>query len=130
MTQEAAGWYSDPTKVYMYRYWNGTQWTDQVSSGGTASADPTPMDPSAAAVPPAPGSAATTPPQPAAAPVPAVQVTQSSGSSFGTIIGVLLAVVAIIVIIVLVMNNSGGDSTTSTTGAPQTTEAPAETVAP
>jgi hypothetical protein len=127
MSQQAAGWYSDPTKVYMYRYWNGTQWSDQVSSGGTASADPNQMDPSAVSVPPAPGSEAKSPPQPSAAPAPAVQVTQSSGSSFGTIIGVLLAVVAIVVIIALVMNNSGGDSTTSTTAAPQ---APATTVAP
>lgn len=130
MSQQAAGWYSDPTKVYMYRYWNGAQWSDQVSSGGTASADPTPMDPSVVGVPPAPGSEAKTPPQPAVAPAPAVQVTQSSGSSFGTIIGVLLAVVAIVVIVVFLMNSSGDDSSTSTTGAPATTEAPATTVAP
>jgi len=130
MSQQAAGWYADPTKVYMYRYWNGTQWSDQVSSGGTASADPNPMDPSVVTVPPAPGSEAKTPPQPTAAPAPAVQVTQSSGSSFGTIIGVLLAVVAIVVIVVLLVNNSGDDSSTPTTGATPTTQAPATTVAP
>lgn len=127
MTQQPAGWYSDPTKVFMYRYWNGTQWSDQVSSGGTASADPNPMDPAVVTVPPAPGSAAQSPPQ--AAPAPAqIQVTQKSGSAFGTIIGVLLVIVVVVVIFVLIANNSGDDSSTPTTGAPVTTEAPATTV--
>ena len=112
----------------MYRYWNGTQWADQVSSGTTNSTDPTPMDPSAAATPPAPSTAAPTPSQPATAPT--VQVTQKSGSGFGAIVGVILAIVAIGVLIVVLMSNSGDDSSTPTTAAPATTEAPATTTAP
>jgi hypothetical protein len=129
MTQQPSGWYSDPTKVYKYRYWNATQWTNQVSSGGTATTDANAMDPSAVTVPPAPGSAAQTPPQAAPA-APAVQVTQKSGSAFGTAIGVILAIVAIVILIVVLANNSGdGSSSTPTTGAPAPTEAPATTVA-
>lgn len=128
MTQQPSGWYSDPTNVYMYRYWNGTQWTTQVSSGGTATTDPNAMDPSAVTVPPAPGSAAQAPPA-APPPAPAVQVTQKSGSAFGTVIGVIVAIVAIVILIVVLANNSGdGSSSTPTTGAPATTEAPATTV--
>ncbi|MFV9673203.1 MAG: DUF2510 domain-containing protein [Acidimicrobiia bacterium] len=128
MTEQQAGWYDDPTNRYMYRYWNGAQWVDQVSSGTTNSTDPTPMDPSAAATPPAPGTAAPTPSQPATAPT--VQVTQKGGMGFGAILGVILAVVAIGVLIVVLMNNSGDDSSTPTTAAPATTEAPATTTAP
>ncbi len=128
MTEQPAGWYDDPTSRYMYRYWNGTQWADQVGSGTTNSTDPTPVDPAASATPPAPGTAAPTPSQPAAAPT--VQVTQRSGMGFGAVIGVLLAIAAIVVLVVVLMNNSGGDSSTPTTGAPATTEAPATTTAP
>ena len=71
MTQQSSGWYDDPTNQYMYRYWNGTQWSDQVSSGGMTSTDTIAMDRSAAAVPPAPGSEA---PNPSQAAVPTVQV--------------------------------------------------------
>lgn len=128
MREQLAGWYDDPTNRYMYRYWNGAQWVDQVSSGTANSTDPTPMDPTAATTPPAPNTEAPTPSQPATAPT--VQVTQKSGSSFGVIIGVILAGVAVIVLIAVLMNNSGGDSSTPTTGAPATTEAPATTAAP
>ncbi len=128
MTQQPGGWYTDPTRQYMYRYWNGTQWTNQVSSSGITSTDPNPMDPTAATTPPAPGSEVATPPQ--AAPTPAVQVTQKSGTGIGVIIGVLVAVVAVVVLILVLMNSSGGDSPTSTTGAPDTTKAPVTTEAP
>ncbi|MCL1692232.1 MAG: DUF2510 domain-containing protein [Actinomycetia bacterium] len=127
MAQQPGGWYDDPTNQYMYRYWNGTHWTDQVSSGGATSTDPTAMDSSAATVPPGPGSAAPMPPQTAA---PVVQVTQKSGSAIGVIIGVLVALVAVVVLIVVLMNNSGGDSPTTSIEPPATTEAPATTVAP
>lgn len=125
MAQIAPGWYTDPTRTYSYRYWDGQTWTNQVSSGGTSGSDPNPLDPTIAATPPAPGSEAqTTAPAPAQ---PAVQVTQSSGgSSFGTIIGVILAIIVVVILIAVIANSSGDD--TGTTDAPtQTTEAPAET---
>ena len=123
MAEQKNGWYTDPTGQYSYRYWNGTQWTNQVSSSGTTLNDPNPMDPSAATTPPAPGSEAPTPPQ--AAPASTVQVTQRSGSAFGTIIGVILAVVAIVVLIVVIVALTGNDdSSTSSTVAPVTTQAP------
>jgi hypothetical protein len=132
MAQQPSGWYTDPTSSYVYRYWNGTQWTNQVSSGGTTLIDPNVMDSNALATPPAPGSAAPTAPQPATQPT--VQVTQRSGSGIGTIIGVALAVLAVIVLVLVLVNQSGDGSTdvpgTPTTNAPATTSAPATTVAP
>ena len=128
MTQQPGGWYDDPTNRYMYRYWNGAQWTDQVSSSGNTSTDPTALDPRAVTTPPAPGTEAPSPSQ--AAVVPTVQVTQKSGSGFGTVIGVILAIAAVVVLIIVLVNSSSDDSSTATTGAPATTEAPATTVAP
>lgn len=128
MAQQPGGWYTDPTSQYTYRYWNGTQWTNQVSSSGSTGTDPAAMDPTAVVTPPAPGSEAPTPPQ--APSTPAVQVTQKSGMGVGVIIGILLAVVAVVVLIIVLMNNSGDDSPTSSTNAPVTTEAPATTQAP
>ncbi len=128
MAQQPSGWYNDPTDQYMYRYWNGSQWTDQVSSGGTTSTDPNAMDSSVATVPPGPGTEA--PGAPPATQPQTVEVTQKRGSGFGTVIGVLIAVAAIIVLIVVLMNNSSGDSSTPDTEVPATTEAPATTVAP
>lgn len=128
MAQIAPGWYTDPTRTYSYRYWDGQNWTNQVSSGGTSGSDPNPLDPTIAATPPAPGSEAqTTAPAPPTQPT--VQVSQSSGgSSFGTIIGVILAIIVVVVLIAVIASSSGDD--TSTTDAPtQTTEAPTETTA-
>jgi len=130
MAQQPNGWYNDPTSRYQYRYWNGAQWTTEVSSGGTALTDPNGMEANAINTPPAPGTAAPTPPP--AATQPSVQVTQKSGSAIGTIIGVGLAVLAVIVLIVVLMNQSGDGSTEvpGTTNAPATTSAPATTQAP
>jgi len=125
MTQQQSGWYKDPTSQYMYRYWNGTQWTNQVSSSGTTLNDPNAMDPSAASTPPAPGSEAASPPQADVAPT--VQVTQKSGG-FGTVIAAIVAIVAVVVLIVVLVNLSGDDSPTSDTEVPAT--APVTTVAP
>ena len=125
MTQPPKGWYTDPTSEYMYRYWNGTQWTNQVSSSGTTLNDPNAMDPSAASTPPAPGSEAASPPQADVAPT--VQVTQKSGG-FGTVIAAIVAIVAVVVLIVVLVNLSGDDSPTSDTEVPAT--APVTTVAP
>ncbi len=125
MTPPPKGWYTDPTSQYMYRYWNGTQWTNQVSSSGTTLNDPNAMDPSAASTPPAPGSEAASPPQADVAPT--VQVTQKSGG-FGTVIAAIVAIVAVVVLIVVLVNLSGDDSPTSDTEVPAT--APVTTVAP
>ena len=125
MTQPSKGWYTDPTSEYMYRYWNGAQWTNQVSSSGATLNDPNAMDPSAAATPPAPGSEAASPPQADVAPT--VQVTQKSGG-FGTVIAAIVAIVAVVVLIVVLVNLSGDDSPTSDTEVPAT--APVTTVAP
>ncbi len=127
MAQQPTGWYSDPTSAFMYRYWNGTQWTNQVSSSGATLTDPNAMDPAAVAIPPAPGTEAPRPP--ASTPQPAVQVTQKSGSALGVIFGVVLGITAVIILIVVLVNQSGNDST-ETPGSPVTTEAPATTTAP
>lgn len=36
----APGWQQDPTTRHEYRYWDGFQWTDDVSDGGVTSVDP------------------------------------------------------------------------------------------
>jgi hypothetical protein len=130
VTTTPAGWYSDPTGTYLYRYWNGGQWTDQVSTGGSQSGvDPTPLDPAVATTPPAPGSAAPIAVAPAPAPAPAqptIQVTQSR-SPVGAVVAGVLAVIAIIAIVAIVAN-SGDDSDTTPTDPPAT-EAP-DTSAP
>jgi len=58
MTQ--AGWLSDPTGRFEYRYWDGSQWTENVSRAGQTAADP--LGPP----PPPPGD----PTAPSGAPVP------------------------------------------------------------
>ena len=39
-TAPAAGWHADPMGRHEHRYWDGTQWTDQVSDAGQVSSDP------------------------------------------------------------------------------------------
>lgn len=126
MSGTAAGWYSDPTARYSYRYWSGTAWTEQVSNGSTTAIDPTALAPDVVSMAPAPGTEAA---QPAAAPT--VQVSQSGGGGggVGTLIGVLIGLVIVVVIVAAIVLNSGDDSS-STTDAPVTTEAPATTSAP
>jgi hypothetical protein len=130
MADQTSDWYTDPTGRYQYRYWNGVQWSDQVSNGGPSGTDPNPLDPNIAATPPAPGSRAAAPPQAEpAAPQPAVQVSQSSGGiGFGVILGALLALVAVVVVLVVLLSNS--DDSTTTTEVPDTTSAPVTTEAP
>ncbi|HEX7097097.1 MAG TPA: DUF2510 domain-containing protein [Acidimicrobiales bacterium] len=36
----APGWYPDPTGRHEHRYYNGTEWTEQVSDGGVIGLDP------------------------------------------------------------------------------------------
>ena len=126
MSKLPNGWYTDPTSRYTYRYWNGAQWTTEVSSGGSALTDPNGMDTNMVNTPPAPGTAAPTPPPSATQPT--VQVTQKSGSGFGTIIGIALGVIAVIVLILVLVNQSGGGDTevpgSTVPNAPPTTQAP------
>jgi hypothetical protein len=39
MTDNAPGWQADPTGRHDHRYWDGSQWTDNVSDAGVASTD-------------------------------------------------------------------------------------------
>ena len=39
-TSPPAGWHGDPSGRHELRYWDGSQWTENVSDGGTASTDP------------------------------------------------------------------------------------------
>jgi|GEM_PF-2413539 len=50
---QPAQWYADPTGRHQHRYWDGTQWTDQVADNQVTSTDP-PLMPGAGA-PPATG---------------------------------------------------------------------------
>ena len=63
-----AGWLPDPTGTHQVRYWDGAQWTEHVSDGGTTAVDPLPAD---ASPPPPPVAAPPPPPPPPAAEVPA-----------------------------------------------------------
>ncbi len=60
-----AGWLPDPLGRYEYRYWNGTAWTDQVSTRGSHEADPLGLAPGEGPAPITPVGAA---PQPVGRP--------------------------------------------------------------
>jgi hypothetical protein len=128
---QPAEWYSDPSGRYQYRYWDGSQWTNQVSSGGPSAVDPNPLDVTVINTPPAPGSQAALAQQPEpAAPQPAVQVSQKSGGmGLGVILGALVALVVVIILVAMLMAGSD-DDTTDTTLPTDTTEEPAPTEAP
>src|SRR5204862_1995792 len=40
MTDNPASWQPDPTGKHDHRYWDGTQWTDNVADAGVAATDP------------------------------------------------------------------------------------------
>jgi uncharacterized protein YxjI len=40
MSSTPANWYPDPTRRYEHRYWDGTAWTDHVSTNGITASDP------------------------------------------------------------------------------------------
>ena len=116
----SAGWYRDPTGRFANRYWNGQQWTNQVSGGGVTGIDEPPSE--TLFVPPSPGSASPSAPVP-----PTVQVTQQAPrSSVGTVVAVVLGIIAIVAVLFLFMNQSSDSDSTNTTSPPATTEAPAE----
>src|SRR5688572_22512252 len=66
-----AGWLPDPSGKHDHRYWDGTQWTDNVSDAGVASTDP--FDPTAAAGADATAVDASAAEQPTVADTPAVE---------------------------------------------------------
>ena len=39
-TDDGPGWYSDPGRRYDHRYWDGSEWTEHVSTAGVASTAP------------------------------------------------------------------------------------------
>lgn len=67
MTNIQAGWHPDPAGRHEYRYWDGQQWSDQVSNGGVTASDPLPAAPQPEVTAPEPVAAAA-PVVPAAAP--------------------------------------------------------------
>ena len=124
---QPADWYADPTNRYEYRYWDGSQWTNQVSGRGRGSLDPSPLDPNMVATPPAPGSrpVPVAPMQEPPPPQPAVQVSQkTSGTGLAAFLGALVVAIAIIFLIIALASGSD-DDTTDTTVPAETTEEPA-----
>jgi hypothetical protein len=77
-----AGWLADPTGRHQHRYWDGTNWTDDVADRGATSVDPfSPAPPAQSAPPPtaaAPPPAQAAPPSTAAAPAPLRQAPVSA----------------------------------------------------
>ena len=119
MSTTDPGWYRDPTGRFASRYWDGRQWTNQVSSGGANATDEPPSD--MLFVPPAPGTESV----PVRTPSP-VQITQQAPrSAVGTVIAAVLGIIAVIVVVVVLVNQSGEDDSTSPPSEPTpTTQAP------
>ena len=80
-----ASWLPDPLGRFQYRYWNGTEWTDQVSTNGTQESDPQGIGPS---VNPAPV-VASSGPRPKPAWTTQLQVMVFGGAAF-VVVGSLL----------------------------------------
>ena len=61
MSESAPNWYPDPNRRAEFRYWDGQQWTDHVSTGGVQGTDPAnaPAAPEVQANPVAPASPGT-----------------------------------------------------------------------
>ncbi|MFP4511906.1 MAG: DUF2510 domain-containing protein [Acidimicrobiales bacterium] len=49
MSEQSGSWQPDPFGRHQYRYWDGSQWSDQVSNDGVLSTDPPSADPGGAA---------------------------------------------------------------------------------
>jgi hypothetical protein len=50
MDTHAPGWLPDPLGRYQYRYWDGSEWTDRVSTQGSSEIDPDGVTPTPASV--------------------------------------------------------------------------------
>ncbi|MGH9213374.1 MAG: DUF2510 domain-containing protein [Acidimicrobiales bacterium] len=131
MTTPTPGWLPDPTGRHEYRYWDGSQWCDDVSDGGNTS-----FDPIATATPQASGydqqpasgydqQAASGYGQPASAyggspyaPQSQDGQPRSSGPSTGLLVGlgVLLAVLVVGIVVVVTSGGDDDDSDAETAG--------------
>jgi hypothetical protein len=129
MNAPAPGWNPDPTGRHEYRYWDGGNWTDDVSDNGVTSVDPVAggaVSPGAGGPPIATG--ATTqqyapqaggfPPQEggynpyASGQVPPAQPAKS-GPSTGLIVGLAAVAVAVIVGLAFILTSGGDDDDTA-----------------
>ena len=134
MTDSTPGWQPDPTGKHDHRYWDGSQWTDNVSDAGVAGTDPyeaatapgatdatvadTPVVPAeGAAPPPVPDTTATWPAAPAApAPPPpynpaAPPTSGGDGSKRNLLIGggILAAIVIAVIAFFALGSDDDGD---------------------
>ena len=127
MSDNEAGWQPDPTGKHDHRYWDGSQWTENVSDAGVASTDPydaaeadpaaplgsteptivTPVGDSTDSYPTAPTPPPAAPPYVPPSPVADGGRDGDGGSKRGLVIGgAILAAVAIAVVAFLAL---GGD---------------------
>ena len=132
MSENENGWYLDPSGRHRLRYWNGTQWTDQVNDGNMNFADPIEQD--KAFVPPAPGTKPITQQQPQQQQQPSnisVQTNEPKTGMVGILIGALVIVVLVIALLIVLDSDDSSDDggqtptsqvspTTPTTSAPTT----------
>src|SRR5688500_13738547 len=51
MSEHAPGWHPDPMGRHQHRYWDGTQWTDNVADQGQMALDPLMAAPQAVSAP-------------------------------------------------------------------------------
>jgi hypothetical protein len=99
-----AGWLADPTGRFEHRYWDGSRWTDNVSSGGRLQSDPLQSGP-----------------PPVAEPAPtAVTEAVANGGGHGSrrtplLVGLGVAVAAAVAIALFVVlgGDDGGDATST-----------------
>lgn len=61
LSEQTGSWQPDPFGRNQYRYWDGAQWTDQVSNDGVVTTDPAVADAAGAAVSETPNEPATPP---------------------------------------------------------------------
>ena len=137
MSDNPASWQPDPTGKHDHRYWDGTQWTENVADAGVASTDPydaptSPGDEPTAVTPIEPADTTASYPTTAAPPpyLPPTPVPDGGGTRDnrrGLVIGgAILAAVAVAVIALLVFGSGDdgnepvadrADTTTTTTTA-------------
>lgn len=118
MSESTPGWQADPTGRFEHRYWDGSQWTDDVANAGVASTDAY----DATTQTTAPGDATSTWPVAPVPPVGGEPASTAPASKRGLFIGG--GILAAVVIAVLLLG--GGDdkadlSATNTTNTIDTT---------
>jgi hypothetical protein len=102
------GWHPDPFQRHEYRYWDGVQWTDQVSNQGQTASDP-PVESAPAAAAAAPTGPAVAEPAYGAPPPPKKKM----GGLLLLLIGggvALLVVIALVAFTLLSGDDGGGFS--------------------